>query len=44
MANRHDSDYAGLAVDAVDDPEAADTILPQPFEFAEQWLAAFGIG
>lgn len=43
VADGHDTDHAHLSVDRIDNPKAADTVLPQPLEFAEQRHATFGL-
>lgn len=43
MTDGHEADDMDFTVDAVDDSKAADTILPQPFEFSKQRLTAFRI-
>lgn len=44
MTHGHQANDARLAVDGVDDSKPPDTILPQPVQFAQQRLPAFGIG
>lgn len=44
VADGHDTDYARLAVDGVNDPKAADAVFPQPVEFAQERLPTPGIG
>lgn len=44
VADSHDADHARPAVDGVDDPKAADSVFPQPIEFAQERLPASGIG
>ena len=43
MADGHQTNHAGLAVDGVDDSKAADAIFPQPVEFALKRLPAFRV-
>ena len=42
MANGDDANDARLAVDGVHDPKAADTVFPQPVEFAQERLPTLG--
>jgi len=44
MADCHQANHTRLAVDRIDDPEAADAVLPEPVELAEQRLATLGVG
>ena len=44
VANGYDANDACPAVDGVDDPKAADTIFPQPVEFAHEPLPTLGVG
>ncbi len=43
MTDGHETDHTPLAVNGVDDPKTADTILPQPGEFTLKQVTAFGI-
>ena len=43
MADGHQTNHVGLAVDGVDDSKAADAIFPQPVEFALERLPAFWV-
>lgn len=43
MADGHDANRAGLPIDGVDNAEPANAKLPQSVEFAQQWLATFGV-
>ena len=44
MADCHEANRVGLAVDGIDDPETANTKLSQSVEFAEQRVATFWVG
>ena len=43
MADGHEANHSGSAVDGIDDPKASDTILPQPVEFTLKRLPTFRV-
>jgi len=43
MADGHQTNYAGLAIDGVDDSKAADAIFSQPIQFTLERLSAFRV-
>jgi len=43
MADGHEANHAGSAIDGINDSEASDTILPQPVEFTLKRLPTFRV-
>jgi hypothetical protein len=43
MADGHETNHAGLAIDSINDSKASDTILPQPVEFTLKRLPTFRV-
>jgi len=44
MGNSQDLNLASTSIDRIDDPKAADTLLPESFKFTEQRFTMFRIG
>jgi hypothetical protein len=44
MADGDKADHAGLAVDGIDNPKAANAVLPHAGKFSEERLTTFWIG
>jgi len=43
MADGHETNHAGSAIDSINDSKASDTILPQPVEFTLKRLPTFRV-
>jgi len=43
MADGHEANQAGFAIDGIDDSKTSDTILPQPVEFTLKRLPTFRV-
>lgn len=44
MTDGYAANGSRLMIDGVDDPKSSNSIFPEPFRFAAEWLAAGGIG